>query len=199
MSRRRIRALRSGAFEVRLRLEERALLAALPQQLATALDELPVGGEPPEALRRLFPPAYLRDERAEESYASVMRADLATHHREALETLLTTASKSRVDAGELEGWLVALNDLRLVLGTALGVSEDMATVTPQDPRFQEWAVYGYLSFLVGEVVDALAGVLPAAVDGAGDDLPEDPWGEPLGDLRWDGTQRPEAGDHEPGW
>jgi hypothetical protein len=184
---------------VRLRVEERALLAALPQQLATALDELPVGGDPPEALRRLFPPAYLHDERAEESYGSVMRSDLASHHREALETLLSTASKTRVDAAELEGWLVALNDLRLVLGTSLGVTEDVANVTPSDPRFQEWAIYGYLSFLQGEVVDALAGVLPPAVEGAGDDLPEDPWGEPLGDLRWDGTQRPEPGEPGPDW
>lgn len=193
MTRRRVRALRGGEFEIRLPAEERALLAALPRQLAVALEELPDEAEAPEPLRRLFPPAYLRDEQAEASYGSVMRPELATHHREALETMLETANRTRLDAASLESWLTALNDLRLVLGTSLGVTEDVGVIEPSDPRFQEWAVYGYLSFLQGEIVDALSGTLPAPVPGAGDDLPEDPWGEPLGDLRWDGTERPPPG------
>ncbi len=190
MTRRRIRALRDGDFEVRLPAAERALLASLPRQLATALDELPEEGEMPEAMRRLFPPAYLQDESAEASYDSLMRPELAAHHREALETLLDTADKSRLTPEEIERWLAALNDLRLVIGSSLGVTEDTPAVRPGSPRFSEWALYGYLSFLEGEVVDALFGTLPPPVPHAGDDLPEDPWGEPLGDLRWDGTERP---------
>ncbi|HTW98362.1 MAG TPA: DUF2017 family protein [Acidimicrobiales bacterium] len=199
MIRPRIRALRDGSFEVRLRLEERALLGSLPQQLASALDQLPVSGDAPGSLRRLFPPAYVNDERAEQSYGSLMRSELASQHREALETLRDTAGKSRVEAAELEGWLVAVNDLRLVLGTSLGVSEDAPEVLPNDPRFGEWAIYGYLSYLEGEIVEALGGVLPPPVEGAGDDLPEDPWGEPLGDLRWDGTERPAGAPPEEDW
>jgi hypothetical protein len=196
VTRRRIRALRDGSFDVRLPSEERALLAALPRQLAAAIDEMPVDGETPEALQRLFPPAYLHDERAQASYGSVMRPELATHHREALETLLDTADKNRLTPEEIERWLSALNDLRLVIGTSLGVTEEMPQVASNDPRFGEWVLYSYLSFLEGEVIDALSGTLPPPVPGAGDDLPEDPWGEPLGDLRWDGTVRP-SGPVEP--
>ncbi len=192
MTRRRVRASSRGGYELRLPAEERALLASLPGQLVAALEQLPSEVEPPAVLRRLFPPAYLTDERAEEAYGQLMREDLAAHHREALEVVLATVGQSRLSGAELESWLVALNALRLVLGSSLGVTEDLERVALNDPRAQEWAVYGYLSYLVGEVVDALAGRLPPPVAGAGDDLPEDPWGEPLGDLRWDGTPRPEG-------
>ncbi len=190
MTRRRIRLLRDGDFEVRLPGEERALLGSLPRQLTTALEQMPADSEAPEALRRLFPPAYLQDEVAEAAYGAITRPDLLEYHREALETLLDTASKNRLTPEEIERWLSAVNDLRLVLGSALGVTEEMDAVAPGDPRFGQFALYGYLSYLEGEIVDALSGRLPPPVPGAGEDLPEDPWGDPLGDLRWDGTSRP---------
>ena len=61
--------------------------------------------------------------------------------------------------------MTALNDLRLVLGTRLDVSEDTVEVEPDDDDAPAYAVYGYLSYLLGEVVDALA-------DGLGDPEPE---------------------------
>ena len=60
------------------------------------------------------------------------------------------------------GWLTALNDLRLVLGTRLDVSEDDDDVDPDDPDAPAHAVYHYLGLLLGEVVDALERRPPAA-------------------------------------
>jgi len=190
LSRRRVRALARGGFEIRLPADERHLLAYLPGQLAQLLAGVSDVEEPPEPLRRLFPPAYVNDEPSQLAYETVTRGELSEHHRRALEVLVETAQRKSVTAEELEAWLVALNDLRLVLGTTLGVTEDAPELTPDDPRVGEWAAYGYLSYLLGEVVDALSGQLPPPVPESGDDLPPDPWGEPLGDLRWDGTPRP---------
>ncbi|HUZ19947.1 MAG TPA: DUF2017 family protein [Acidimicrobiales bacterium] len=143
-----------------------------------------------DPLRRLFPPAYLRDEAAEAAYVGIVRAELVAHHRETLALLLRTADATRLTGEELEAWLAALNDLRLVIGSSLGVTETMAELDEHDPRYAEWVCYSYLSYLENEVVDALAGVLPPATPGADDEAPEDPWGEPPGGLRWDGTPLP---------
>jgi hypothetical protein len=218
--RRRIRPSARGGFEVRLPPEERALLSHLPRQLdellATATDPAASGAEDaaevarprdrtraasadaggPEVpgiqdpLRRLFPPAYLRDEAAEAAYVGLVRSELVTHHRESLALLLRTADATRLTSEELEAWLAALNDLRLVIGSSLGVTETMPDLDERDPRYAEWVCYSYLSYLENEVVDALAGVLPPAAPGADDEAPEDPWGEPPGGLRWDGTPLP---------
>jgi hypothetical protein len=54
--------------------------------------------------------------------------------------------------------MLALNDLRLVLGTRLDVSEDddFDTIDPDDPDAPAWSVYHYLGMLVASMVDALA-------------------------------------------
>jgi hypothetical protein len=189
--RRRISRNRRGGFEVRLPAEERSLLASLPGQLERLLDSLPGSGERPDALRRLFPVAYARDADAEAAYAALVGADLLDHHREALAVLAQTADATRLSDEEAEAWLAALNDLRLVVGTSMGIDEDPPEIGEDDPHYAEWVCYSYLSFLQGELVDALMGALPPPVPGADDEVPDDPWGELPGGLRWDGTSRPE--------
>ena len=62
---------------------------------------------------------------------------------------------------ELGSWLTATNDLRLVLGTRLGVTEDTQGLMPShdDPQASEWVAYNYLSWLQEEVVTALSDAL----------------------------------------
>jgi len=153
----------------------------------------PAEGTPaiPPSLKRLFPPAYTGDDDAERSYVALARADLLAHHRRALHILSETASAKSLDAEQLQGWLTALNDVRLVLGTVLDISEEVEVT--DEPVSQQLIAYYYLSGLQGEVVEFLAGWLPDPVPGADDQIPDDPWGEPLGGLRWDGTPQPGAG------
>lgn len=210
MSSRRIRRDASGNYEIRLGEEERILLSRLPGQLIEALSILEDSWENssdndnenspyaqeivPEELRRLFPVAYPRDDEAESTYGSLTRPDLARSHRRALETLSKTARSIRLDSEGLESWLKALNSLRLVLGTDLDITEESDPVPASDPRHLEWEVYGYLSGLLDEIVSVLCDDLPPAIPGAGNDLIDDPWGEPPGGLRWDGTALPEPGE-----
>ena len=119
------------------------------------------------------------------------RMDLVEHHRESLETMSATASATWLDDDQLVAWLAALNDLRLALGSMLGVSEDGEP--PVDGADQaEWIAYMYLGTLQIELIDLLERTLPDPVPGADDLVPQDHWGDPPGGLRWDGTPQPEA-------
>lgn len=186
----RIRSDGKGGFDLRLPADERELLRDLPARLASALDELGAEDEIPEPLRRLFPIAHPRNPNAQANFDSVSRAELLEHHRDALACLERTADASHVSAEEMEGWLAGLNDLRLVLGSSLGVTEEMDEPDPNGPRYADWLCYHYLSYLAGEVVEVLTGVLPPPDPTADGLVPDDPWGEPLGGLRWDGTPVP---------
>jgi hypothetical protein len=153
---RRVRRTRHGDFEVRLPPEERQLLVTLAGALRTALDGENVEAEP--TLRRLFPPAYAHpaDEEAEAEYQALAHDELLDSRRAALDVLEATASRDRLEEPELLSWLTALNQLRLVLGTRLDVSEDdEPPPDPGDPAAALHEIYHYLGVLLEAVIDAL--------------------------------------------
>jgi hypothetical protein len=153
---RRVRRTRHGDFEVRLPPEERQLLVTLVGALRTALDGDDVRAEP--TLRRLFPPAYAHpaEEEAEAEYQALVHEELLASRRAALEVLETTASRERLEEPELLSWMTALNQLRLVLGTRLDVSEDdEPPPDPDDPAAALHEIYHYLGVLLEAVIDAL--------------------------------------------
>ena len=147
-----MRRTADGGVELRLRPEERQLLAGLGAELRELLE----GNPRDESLRRLFPPAY-DDEADERAYRELTGDSLLGGRREALELLVRTADRDRLSADEADAWLRALNDLRLVLGTRLDVQEDtlLEELSPNDPRAHGLAVYGYLSWLQEQLVAAL--------------------------------------------
>jgi Domain of unknown function (DUF2017) len=149
----------AGDFLLRLSREERRLLAELPVALRSLLDDDP--GDP--SLRRLFPPAHEADEEAESEYRTLMHDELLEGRRAALATLERTAGSEVLSEEELHAWLRALNDLRLVLGTRLGVTEETYTeeLDPADPHADELAVYGYLTWLQDQLVSAGADAFPS--------------------------------------
>jgi hypothetical protein len=141
-----------GAYRLRLPADERRVLRTLPAQLR----ELLTTDDP--SLARLFPPAYPDDEEASAEYDRLVRQELLDGRLEALRVLERTVDAERLDGEELSAWVGALNDLRLVLGTRLGVMEESygAELDPRDPRAPQLALYGYLSWLQEEAVAALA-------------------------------------------
>ena len=136
----------------------RDVLRSLPRQAQTLLEH-----DDPSAAR-LFPVAYPDDDRAESDYREMMGSQLLQRHQHALDTLAATVDSPSVDDDELLQWLDALEVLRLVLGTQLDVTEDMAELDPFDPQAQQFAVYQYLSILQGEIVETLAEALPDVAD-----------------------------------
>jgi hypothetical protein len=84
---------------------------------------------------RLFPRAYVdpTEDRAEQDFQSVVHEDLVLAKSVGLDAIGTALDGGRerrgrtevvVGAAELESWIGGLNDVRLVLGTTLGVTED---------------------------------------------------------------------------
>lgn len=150
---RRVRRTRSGQFQLRIPERERALLRPLPAQMR----ELLADDEDP-ALRRLFPPAYSDDVEANEDFHKYMHDDLVDRRLQAASLLEETLDAERLDEEQLLAWMGALNDIRLVLGTRLDVTEESqaAGIDPDDPRAPMLALYGYLGWLQEQVVEALA-------------------------------------------
>ena len=145
-----------GDFVVRLGPDERDLLRRLTAQLEELLAAEP---EDP-SLRRLRPSAY-EDEEVEREYRALTGSELESLRQENLRALQETADRDRLDAPDLDRWLAALNDLRLVLGTRLGVTEDQFAdgFDPSAPQAYELAVYAFLTWLQEAAVEAAAGAL----------------------------------------
>jgi hypothetical protein len=145
-----------GAYELNLSADERDLLRSLPEQLRMLLRS-----DNP-AVERLFPPAYADDPARESEYRGMVGDQLRDERLSALEVMERTIDAPRLDEDELSSWLSAINDLRLVLGSRLEVTEEMYEegIPEDDPRAPAWAVYQYLGFLESHVIDALAQGLP---------------------------------------
>jgi hypothetical protein len=144
--RRPVKRTRSGRFQLHLSGMERDLLRSLPGQLRELL------GTDDPSLKRLFPPAYPDDPALEAEYRKLVRDDLVSGRTAALDVMAATVDATDLDEQQLTGWLSALNDIRLVLGTQLDVSED--DIGADTPRYE---LYRYLTYLEEMVVEALAG------------------------------------------
>lgn len=188
----RIKRLSRGGYALNLPADERALLRELPRQLIAGLEFAESDEGTTDGVRRILPTAHPTDPEQEAAFIQRHRAELLAQHLEALDVVASTADSSHLTEPELEGWLIATADLRLALGVALGVTEEEHELDADAPDYADWVCYHYLSFLQNEIIEVLAAELPPPEPGAGDDLPEDPWGEPLGGLRWDGTPLPDS-------
>jgi hypothetical protein len=130
------------------------------RQLAADLRQL-LGTQDP-ALARLFPPGDASDPQLDAQYRALVTDDLMAQRLGGLQTLERTIDAEEVDEEELSAWLAVVNDLRLVLGTRIDVTEEMNDrgVPPEDPRAAEFDVYRYLTWLQWQLVEALAEALP---------------------------------------
>jgi Domain of unknown function (DUF2017) len=147
-----IERTRDGDFRLRLSDGERELLTSLPAELTALIEADPADPE----LRRLFPPAYEDDEESEVEFRRLMHEELLAGRREALQVLAETARSDRLSSEQLDAWLRALTDLRLALGTRLGVTEETydREIDRDDPRAFELSVFAYLSWLQEHAVAA---------------------------------------------
>ena len=134
--------------------QERELLRGLPGQLRQLLDDDPED----DAVKRLFPPAYRDRPEHEDEYRRLMGDDLRERRLAALALMEETLDAERLSEEQASGWLRALNDLRLVIGTRRDVQEDTfgTEIDESDTRAPALALYGYLSLLEEELVEALA-------------------------------------------
>ena len=146
----RMQRTKSGEIRLSLPEEEQVLL----REIAASTRELLVDGDDP-ALRRLFPPAY-DDPDLDREYRELTRGQLAAGREQALDHLEATVDRDVLLPNDADLWLRALNDVRLVLGTRLDVTEDLDWngLSPQDPRAPDLALYAYVSWIQEQLVEA---------------------------------------------
>ncbi len=163
----------NGKVTLNLSPDERNLLIDLYRQMHNLLEtpDVPENDDPLAALvgltgprqeptdpavARLFPNAYLEDKDAAKDFRRYTEPDLRNEKLQNLD--LATNSLEQIsetidlDALEVKAWLKSLNDLRLVLGTRIGISEDYREEMADDPGFH---LYDYLTYLQGSLIDAL--------------------------------------------
>ncbi|MDQ3823812.1 MAG: DUF2017 domain-containing protein [Actinomycetota bacterium] len=137
---------------MRLTRAERTLLRMLRAELGGLLED----PNDPD-LRRLFPPAHEDAERAAE-YRALVHDQLLDGRARALATFERTLDGDTLTPEDADAWLRVLNDLRLVLGTRLDVTEEttLGEIDPHHEHAHAYAVYAYLSWLQEQLVEALS-------------------------------------------
>lgn len=143
-----------------LPVDERTALGRLLDELRTML----VSDDPEHEslLERLFPPAYLAEEDAEAAadYRRLMREELVASRLTSLGVVVAALeSDLAFDEDTAVAMMRSFNEVRLVLGTLLDVSEDTEfdDLDPADPRSGQYHLYGFLGWLVEQFVEALGG------------------------------------------
>jgi Domain of unknown function (DUF2017) len=154
-----VKAAGSG-FVIDLPDDESALVLRLVGELRTLLADPEPDSEVRLLLARLFPVVHPDDPDAEFEYQRLMREELVASKMAAfdlVDTMLATDGAAEVDEGRLMAFMQAINSIRLVLGTMLGVTDD-----PNADEVQlgaedspEYALYSYLSWLLEHCVRAL--------------------------------------------
>jgi uncharacterized protein DUF2017 len=149
----RFRQTPAGDITVALAPHEREAL----RELAGAVRALVAEDVDAPSLRRLFPPAH-DDPQLQAEYSELTRAQLKRGREQALDVMQATVDQDVLSADEADAWLRALNDVRLVLGTRLDVTEDFDwdALDRDDPRAPDLAAYAYSSWLQEQLVEATA-------------------------------------------
>ena len=120
---------------------------------------------PPEdpVLARLLPDAYRDDPEAAGEFRRYTEQGLRSGKVAAAQTVLATlpakGGQVRLGPEDAQAWLRAINDVRLAIGTLLGITEDYEDELEQaswaDPRSAYLEVYHWLGYIQDSLVRAL--------------------------------------------
>jgi hypothetical protein len=116
-------------------------------------------------LARLLPDAYGDDEAKSGEFRKFTESSLREAKKyfaqTVLETLPAKGGRVKLTGDQARDWLRALNDVRLMFGVRLEVTEDfedqISGLDPKDPRVAAFEVYGWLGAVQESLVRALAG------------------------------------------
>ena len=144
-------------------------LDKLLAEAVAAAEAAETAGEPPRipddpVLARLLPDAYQDDPAAAGEFRKYTESSLREAKKyfahSLLDTLPPSGGRVKLTGDQARDWLRALNDVRLMFGVRLEVTEDfeeqLASLAPEDPRIAAFEVYGWLGAVQESLVRALA-------------------------------------------
>ena len=176
----RFRRGRKGAIFLTLNAVELRILRHLLEEMLVLLGPEEPGSDDPllaglgigtethrpddPALARLFPDAYPEDAEAAGEFRRYTEPTLRDAKRAAARTALESIGDAEeqqlLSPEQVDAWLRALNDVRLVLGERLGVTEDLEelidSLEDDDPRLGLFWIYDRLTYLQETLVQALS-------------------------------------------
>ena len=124
-------------------------------QLVAQFGEHPVSAPTDPAVHRLFPDAFAGDEQAAAEFRRFteqqLRTQRATRSHAVLEVLAGADPEVRLSQDQAHEFVQVLTDLRLVLGTRLGITDDRDL----DAATAAHDVYDWLTWLQEGLVQAL--------------------------------------------
>ncbi|WP_300608634.1 DUF2017 domain-containing protein [Trebonia sp.] len=137
--------------------------ASVLDDLESLLDaDEPRAPEDP-VLARLLPDAYRDDPEAAGEFRKYTESSLREAKKYFAQTMLDTLPRSggrvKLTGDQARDWLRALNDVRLMFGVRLEVTEDfeeqLAALDREDPKIAAFEVYGWLGAVQESLVRAL--------------------------------------------
>ena len=128
-----------------------------------AVPEIPETPQDP-VLARLLPDAYQDDPEAAGEFRKYTESSLREAKKYFAQVMLDTlpehGGRIRLTGEQARDWMRALNDVRVMFGVRLEVSEDfdeqLAALDPEDPAVPVFEVYGWLGAVQESLVQALA-------------------------------------------
>ena len=142
-------------YAVHLSTGVRGLLVELCQQSRALLEAEDPSSDP--AVARLFPPAYEDDPLRNLEFETNLGGSPRAGKLEAIDTVERTANATALTEDELLAWVGVVNDLRLVLGTRIEITEEAEEedFPPDDPRHETYRDYQFLGYLLHEMLEAM--------------------------------------------
>lgn len=146
---------RGGIIKLSLDEVEVAVLGRMLDELDGLIDAM---DSEDGSTRRLFPSANREDDEIASEFRALTEQGLRDTRKVrygVLRAALPPAGGTIELAQEQHvAWLASLNDLRLALGTRLGVTEDEPEFDPAGEEAQSWALYYWLTALQDSLVNA---------------------------------------------
>jgi hypothetical protein len=142
--------------------ESADILADLEKQFSSPDEPDPELPADP-VVARLLPDAYQDDPEKAGEFRKYTESSLREAKKYFAQTLLETlppeGGKVRLTGDQARDWLRALNDIRLMFGVRLEVTEEfeeqLAALDPKDPKLAAFEVYGWLGAVQESLVHAL--------------------------------------------
>lgn len=152
-----IEPIGDGTFVINLPTQDRQTLMGFVDQLEQLLQ---TDAQDDPRLRRLFPVAYHDDPDRDAEYQGYMHEELQQSRLHTIAMVRDVLAQDEpLTEAQLHGFMMIINNLRLVLGTLLDVDESADTddIEESDPLFGQAQLYGYLGWLLEWTVSAMTG------------------------------------------